>query len=333
MLNHKHNVLEICAGAGGQALGLEQAGFDLASAVEIDSDACDTLRYNRPHWTVLKNDIKNTNGKDYKGIDLFAGGVPCPPFSIAGKQLGAKDERDLFPEAIRIIGECKPKAILLENVRGFSTNKFFSYRKKIFEQLSTWDYKIAWKVINASDYGVPQLRPRFILVALKSEYASFFRWPNPIENKVTVADTIKDLMFSCGWQGGENWLKVARKVAPTLVGGSKKHGGADLGPTRAKQKWKELGIDGHGIANNPPDSNYPLNTLPRLTLEMVARIQGFPDDWEFRGLKTSKYRQIGNALPPPTAKAVGESINFALAKKYIKKKFKSQQVLFDEVCV
>ena len=110
--------VEICAGAGGQALGLEQAGFDHSALIEIDRNACNTLRYNRPNWNVVELDVKEFSAVDYRGVDLFAGGVPCPPFSIAGKQLGQNDERDLFPEALRLIEECEPKAILLENVKG-----------------------------------------------------------------------------------------------------------------------------------------------------------------------------------------------------------------------
>src|SRR5215213_9665525 len=113
-------VFEICAGAGGQAIGLEVAGFDCVAAVELDHHACETLRLNRPHWNVIEEDVRKVDGTPYRDrVDLLAGGVPCPPFSIAGKQLGSDDERDLFPEALRLVEECKPRAVMLENVRGF----------------------------------------------------------------------------------------------------------------------------------------------------------------------------------------------------------------------
>jgi DNA (cytosine-5)-methyltransferase 1 len=118
------SVLEICAGAGGQSLGLEKAGFGHELAVEIDRDAAATLRLNRPNWNVKEGDVREVNGKDYRGIDLLAGGVPCPPFSLAGKQLGADDERDLFPEALRLIAEARPSAVMLENVRGLALPNF-----------------------------------------------------------------------------------------------------------------------------------------------------------------------------------------------------------------
>jgi len=160
-----YSSLELCAGAGGQALGLEQADFDHVALVELDDMACQTLMFNRPEWNVLRRDINIFEAFNYKGIDLLAGGVPCPPFSVAGKQLGNLDERDLFPSAIRIAKECDPKAILLENVRGLLDKKFESYRNSIIEELHSMGYICHWKLINSSDFGVPQLRPRAVLVA------------------------------------------------------------------------------------------------------------------------------------------------------------------------
>lgn len=309
---NKYSVLEICAGAGGQALGLELAGFETAAAVEIDASACQTLRLNRPDWDVKELDIHEFDGKDFRGIELLAGGVPCPPFSIAGKQLGKDDERDLFPEAIRLVEEISPPAVMLENVRGFATDKFIGYREELFKKFAKLGYKVTWKVLNASDFKVPQLRPRFILVALRSKYAPYFCWPEPRKEKVTVADAIGDLMLAFGWLGGEKWLERAAGIAPTIVGGSKKHGGPDLGPTRAKRQWADLGVDGHGIANEAPSIDFPINKMPRLTNRMVARIQGFPDAWKFFGKKTASYRQIGNAFPPPVARSVATRILSAL---------------------
>lgn len=330
MSKKKFKVLEICAGAGGQALGLEKAGFDMAAAAEIDKHACKTLSINRPSWEILEIDIKKLNGKDYKGVDILAGGVPCPPFSFAGKQLGADDDRDLFPEALRLASEIQPSAIMLENVRGFASDKFIGYRTKLFQQLAKLGYRITWRVLNSADYGVPQLRPRFILVALRPQFADFFQWPEPILQRGTVAEAIGDLMLERGWTGGKTWLKKATSVAPTLVGGSKKHGGADLGPTRAKRQWAELGVDGKGIVDDPPGKDFPSDIMPRLTLRMAARIQGFPDSWIFSGGKTASYRQIGNAFPPPIAEAVGKSILAALLKRKPKNISKGQKNIFGD---
>ena len=308
-------VLEICAGAGGQSVGLEQAGFGHSLAVEIDTDAAATLRLNRPSWDVHHGDVREVSGKDYRGIDLLAGGVPCPPFSIAGKQLGADDERDLFPEALRLVKEANPSAVMLENVKGLASARFSTYRQSILDALETLGYEADWQLFYSSEFGVPQLRPRFILVAVKKRFRKKFEWPSAHGTPPTVGEVLLPLMESGNWPGASAWAKKANGIAPTVVGGSKKHGGADLGPTRAKAGWLQLGVDGKGIANEVPGPWTPLDHVPRLTNEMVARIQGFPLDWQFSGKKTSVYRQIGNAFPPPVACAIGTSIATALGVK------------------
>jgi DNA (cytosine-5)-methyltransferase 1 len=304
--------LEICAGAGGQSLGLEQAGFAHVAAVEIDPDACETLRLNRPGWNVAELDVHRFEGADFRGVDLLAGGVPCPPFSIAGKQLGADDERDLFPQALRLVEECQPTAVMLENVRGLSTARFASYREQVLDRLQDLGYQTDWQVLNASEFGVPQLRPRFILVAMKGAAYSHFEWPRPIKTPPTVGETLRDLMAAGGWPGADAWARTANGIGPTLVGGSRKHGGPDLGPTRAREAWLKLHVDGKGLADAPPSAADPIHHVPRLTLPMAAAIQGFPASWRFWGRKTAAYRQIGNAFPPPVARAVGHSIRSAV---------------------
>jgi DNA (cytosine-5)-methyltransferase 1 len=303
--------VEICAGAGGQALGLERAGFSHAALVEIDDKACATLRRNRPAWRVVEGDVREFDGAQYRGADLLAGGVPCPPFSKAGMQLGEDDERDLFPQALRLAEEIEPRAVMLENVRGLLDAAFAGYRAQIVERLRSLGYVAGWKLLRAADYGVPQLRPRVVLVAIRAPWASAFRWPEPSPHPPpTVGDTLRDLMAAEGWPGADAWAEGAQAVAPTIVGGSKKHGGPDLGPTRAKRAWAALGVDGKLIAYEPPPPDW--EGMPRLTVRMVARLQGFPDDWAFVGAKTRAYRQVGNAFPPPVAEAVAGSIAAAL---------------------
>jgi DNA (cytosine-5)-methyltransferase 1 len=310
--------LEICSGAGGQALGLELAGFAHQGLVEIEPAACATLRLNRPEWNVIEGDLRSFDGRPYKGIDLLAGGVPCPPFSRAGKQLGSIDERDLFPDAIRLVDECRPQAVMLENVRGLLDAVFDDYRNKVEKQLKKLGYVPSWRLLNASDYGVSQLRPRVVFVGIRKDVASKFTWPEPLKTEPpTVGKLLHDLMQENGWRGADSWRERANSIAPTLVGGSKKHGGPDLGPTRAKAAWATLGVDGMGLWDEAPPRDFV--GMPRLTPRMTARIQGFPDDWQFFGRKTATYRQIGNAFPSPVAAAVACSIIVALSAKRIYK--------------
>ena len=317
--------IEICAGAGGQALGLERAGFEHLALVEIENLACETLRENRPDWNVLEMDVQKFDASNYLGkVDLLAGGVPCPPFSIAGKQLGKKDERDLFPEAIRIIKQCNPNAIMLENVRGILSVKFENYRKWILNELRILGYSCDWQLLNSCDYGVSQLRPRAILIGFKNDIGKHFNWPRKnIVSPLPIGELLYEEMASSGWEKAIDWKLKAKSIGPTLVGGSKRHGGADLGPTRAKKAWAELGVNGGGLANDPPERGFVGN--PKLTLKMTALVQGFPKEWSFIGKKTPAYRQVGNAFPPPVAEAVGKSIINALKKWQKEKELELEQ--------
>jgi DNA (cytosine-5)-methyltransferase 1 len=323
-MRRQYTSIELCAGAGGQALGLEAAGFRHEALVEIDPHACQTLRRNRPYWNVIGpptpedpycGDIRYFDATPYENkVDLLAGGVPCPPFSVAGKQLGHLDERDLFPHALRIAKECKPSALLLENVRGLMDPRFNEYRERIEELVEDCGLKPRWRLLNASMFGVPQLRPRTILIGLKDDLWQYFTWPdkNPelLRTPPTVGQTLYAEMASCDWPDAAVWAQRASGIAPTLVGGSKKHGGPDLGPTRARLAWAKLGVNGNRIGDTPPGPNH--EGLPYLTVKMAALIQGFPPDWEFAGRKTPAYRQVGNAFPPPVAEAVGRAIHRAL---------------------
>jgi DNA (cytosine-5)-methyltransferase 1 len=333
--------VEICAGAGGQAVGLHAAGFRHLALIEIDKDACKTLRNNvkgNREWAgcrVIEADLKSFETRDLGlkagELDLLAGGVPCPPFSFAGRQLGADDERDLFPTMLAMVRDLRPKAVMIENVRGLlqPAHKFADYRDEIVQRLKAYGYEICyWEVLEARDYGVPQLRPRAILVAMRPEYKKHFVRTCPEAKALTVAQALKPTMRKRFKDSGDprweitykKWLNQAilGDFAPTLVGGSKKHGGADLGPTRAKAAWRKLGICGLGVANEPEamvDAERDLYSKagPKLTVSQAAIIQGFPKNWKFSGGKTAAYRQVGNAFPPPVAQAVGEQIAAALA--------------------
>ncbi|MFI7708771.1 DNA cytosine methyltransferase [Nonomuraea sp. NPDC049480] len=320
--------LEICAGGGGQALGLEQAGFEHVMLIENDSDACSTLRANRPGWKVLEADLESFDASDYPdlhGIDLLSGGVPCSPYTIAGHQLGKDDERDLLPVALKLVDQIRPKAVLIENVSTLARGRRYAETKKEAEGiLQDLRYYPLWTVLDAQDYGLAQRRRRTVLVALRSETFLHFQWPTPLGKPPSVGQVLLPSMASKGWPGAAEWAAAANDVAPTIVGGSKKHGGGDLGPDRAKTAWMKLGVNGQSIADDgegvpgpdyvlrrglPPDGR---DGLPRLEVWQVALLQGFPSDWMFVGKKTSRYRQVGNAFPPPVAAAVGRQIAAAL---------------------
>lgn len=311
-MKKKISVLELCAGAGGQALGFEKAGFEHAGLVEWDSHACKTLRHNRPKWKVFEEDLNTFDATPFIGVDVVAAGLPCPPFSKAGKQLGDQDERNLFPAALKIIKLVQPRAVIIENVRGILDAVFKDYREHLAGQLE--GYWTGWALLNASDYGVPQLRPRVNFVAIRKGFEHSFAWPTPrLKKAPTVGKSLRTLMGENGWEGADAWAEAASEIAPTLVGGSKKHGGPDLGPTRAKRAWAMLSVNGMGIANEAPAPGF--EGMPKLTVTMAAKIQGFPEEWEFMGGKTAAYRQVGNAFPPPVAFAVATEVRRCLEEK------------------
>ena len=217
------DVVEICAGAGGQAHGLHRAGFRHALAVELDAQAAATLEANSD-WRVAVGDVADPDvwePSDYEGVALLAGGVPCPPFSMAGKQLGSADERDLFAWAVEQVGIVKPRALMLENVRGLAAPRFAAYRQHVLDRLAQFGYVGDWRLLTSADFGLPQLRPRFVLVAMKPDDAAYFRWPEPIGRRLSVGEAIGDLMAANGWPHASEWAAFANDIAPTLVGGSK----------------------------------------------------------------------------------------------------------------
>ena len=303
--------LEICAGGGGAAIGLEQAGFSPVALLDNDPHSCATLRHNRPYRNVVEVDIQRFDASYWRGVDLLSGGLPCPPFSIAGKQLGREDDRDLFPAMLKIVSMVRPRAVLIENVRGILAPRFTPFRERVDAALSTAGFDTQWASFDGADFGVPQKRSRAFLVALRRDCTNPLRWPTPSPGvSPTVATAIGDLMAECGWKGAADWMEQANYLAPTIVGGSQKHGGPDLGPTRARQAWAQLGVDGLGLANPPPEPDFI--GMPRLTVRMVARLQSFPDSWDFIGSKTQTYRQVGNALPVRLAAAVGKAVRKCL---------------------
>jgi DNA (cytosine-5)-methyltransferase 1 len=313
--------LEICAGAGGLALGLEQAGFHPVMLFDEDAHACETLRGNRPAWDVRQLDLFEFVGHEHPkvlDVDLLAGGLPRPRASRP-----VSEQRDPLRAAIWLATEVRPRAVMLENTPGLVTDDDFAdVRAFVESELGANGYHCAWKVLDAQDFGVPQRRPHGVLVALRSENMARFRWPDPTGGAATVGEVLWRSMASRGWDGALEWRSRANEIAPTIVGGSKDRGGADLGPTGSKKTWARLGVNGGSIADEVPgpDFRMPLGAgsadhsgLPKLTVAQVALLQGFPPDWKIAGRKTARYRQVGHAIPPPLATAIGDRIAVALA--------------------
>lgn len=309
--------VEICAGCGAQALGLEWAGFDPVVLIDSKADACFTIGRNRPEWDTICIDLVQfplDERPDIKGADLLSGGLPrVKSMATVGRDEDT-EERRVLRAAIELVCSVKPKAVLLENVPDLAESPEFEVdREWMGAQLGEAGYRTTWKILNAADFGVPQNRRSSFLVALQEPYFPRFSWPEPDGRAApTVGQVLGPSMSSRGWPGADEWAKNANRIAPALVGGSDRRGGADLGPTGSKKAWATLGVNGNSLGDEPPGVDFPPGEMPKLTVEQAAQIQSIPEEWAFAGGKTSRYRQIGHAMPPPLAAAVGRAIAAAL---------------------
>ncbi|MGW5608867.1 DUF6339 family protein [Streptomyces sp. NPDC003753] len=309
--------VEICAGAGAQALGLERAGFDPVLLIDSKADACFTIDKNRPHWDVVCMDLTQFDPSmrpETLGVDLLSGGLPRVKSSATVARAEDMEERTVLKAAIALARAIKPRAVLLENVPDLvQSADFEADRAWIERELESVGYHLTWQVLNAAEFGVPQNRSSGFLVALQDPYFARFSWPESGGlQPPTVGQVLGPSMASRGWPGADRWIKTADRVAPALVGGSERRGGADLGPTGSKKAWAALGVNGNSLGDEPPDATFPADGVPKLTVEQAAVIQAFPEDWRFAGGKTSRYRQIGHAMPPPLATALGRALAAAL---------------------
>lgn len=317
--NPKPTVVELCAGAGGMALGFERAGFDHVALVEFDPHAAATLRKNRPEWNVVRDDLKAIDFSVYRqlGIDLVAGGLPCQPYSIEGKGLGKEDPRDLFPDAVRIVNEIRPRGFVFENVEGLLHGKHSDHVADILRGFRKAGYRTEIHRIQASDYGVAQSRRRVLVIGLQDDLADAFRMPPAFPGRrANVGDTLLDLMAANGWVGAREWARQRREhVVLDRNGEIVAHGAqaATVVTSRGKRRRNEqevqmaIGFDATGLPDRAPTQEEASREgfLPSLTLRMRARLQDFPDHWEFSGGKQSVAGQIGNAVPSKLAQAVG----------------------------
>lgn len=332
---NRRTCIELFAGAGGLALGLEQAGFDEVALVEIDKVACQTLRLNRPHWNIIEDDIVEISKKDLlkqfklkEGeLDLISGGYPCQAFSYAGKKLGLDDVRGtMFYYYAEFIKQLKPKMFLAENVKGLTTHDKGNTIKTMINVFQDLGYKVEWKVLNALDYGVAEKRQRVVIIGIRNDLVDKvkFEYPVPFEYKPVLRDVLQNVPDSVGAKYPESKKKVFDLVPP---GGYWK----DLPDDIAKEYMKScyyMGGGRTGIARRiswdepcltltcspmmkQTDRCHPDESRPFTTRE-YARIQSFPDDWQFAGKMNDIYKQIGNAVPVNLAKCVGIQIVEAL---------------------
>ncbi len=328
--------IELFAGAGGLALGFEQAGIEAILLNEWDKDACQTLRNNRPEWSVKEEDVAHLDFKKYhKKVDILSGGFPCQAFSYAGKKMGFEDIRGtLFFEFARAVQEIKPKIFVGENVRGLMRHdggRTLNTMKCILEDMG---YSlIEPRVLNASYYNVPQKRERLFLIGIRSDIyhhteASFsFLWPEPTENPLPLKEALKGgklypfpVPESLGQKypkkkeevlklvpPGGYWRDLPQDIQMAYMKKSFYMGGGKTGIAR-RLSWDEPSLTlTCSPAQNQTERCHPEETRP-LTIREYARIQTFPDDWKFSGTITSQYKQIGNAVPVNLAFAVAKSV-------------------------
>ena len=319
--------IELFAGGGGLALGLEKAKIRTLAYVEIDKFCCETLKHNRPSWNVINDDISNVDFKKYKGkADIITGGFPCQAFSFAGKKLGFEDTRGtLFYEFARCVKETKPLAFMAENVRGLISHDNGRTLTTILEVLTSLGYKVEYKLLHAVEYGVPQKRERIVIVGTKK--GVFFEFPAKAAKVKKLKDALKNVPISEGQSystskkavldlvpPGGCWRNLPIEIQKSYMGKSFTSGGGRTGMAR-RISWDEPCLT---LTCSPSQKQtercHPDETRP-FTVREYARIQTFTDDWEFCGGIGEKYKQIGNAVPVYLAEQLGEQLYKAI-KQY-----------------
>lgn len=328
MQNEKVKNIELFAGAGGLSLGLEKAGFDVVELVEFDHNACETLKKNRPRWNIIEDDIHNVDFKQYKGkIDVVTGGAPCQAFSYAGKRKGFGDVRGtLFEEYARCVSQVQPKMFLFENVKGLLSHDDGRTFKTIFATLEELGYVLTFEVLNACYFGVGQKRERLILIGIRNDLANKirFKFPKAEKRATTLREALKDVpkskftpysqkkkeVLKLVPEGG-CWVDLPEDIAKEYMGKSYYSGGGRRGMAR-RIAWDEPCLT---LTTSPSQKQtercHPEETRP-FTVREYARIQSFPDNWEFVGSLSNQYKQIGNAVPVELARRIGIAIVEAL---------------------
>ncbi|MGW1540474.1 DNA cytosine methyltransferase [Streptomyces sp. NPDC002309] len=315
--------VDVCSGAGGLALGLERAGFEPRLLLDDDELAVTTLRTNRPSWHVLNTDLLDFDPAEHPeslDVDLLSAGLPRVRSSATVGRADSGAEERLLRATVYLVHAIRPRAVLIENVPGLAhSDSYQQFRDFARAELAHLGYEFSWFVVNAVDYGVPQNRKQGVLVAIERQWAEAFRPPAPTVTKpTTVGAVLGPTMAARGWPDAARWVAQADRPAPTLVGGSKNRGGADLGPTGAKRTWATMGVNGHTVGDQVPDADLVWDpvlgreNMVKITVEQAALLQGFPETWEIAGRKTARYRQVGHATPPPVGEVLGRAVAAAL---------------------
>ncbi|MGV9985799.1 DNA cytosine methyltransferase [Streptomyces olivaceus] len=315
--------VDVCSGAGGLALGLEDAGISPALLLDNKRQACETLLANRPNWNVVCEDLIDFLPEKFPealDVDLLSAGLPRVKASAAVRRTDSDQELRLLTATIYLVHSIQPRALLLENVPALAESPAYSgIRDFVRAELAHLGYEFCWFVLNAADFGVPQERKVGILVAIKKQWFHAFSPPAPtVTEHIPVGRALRRSMAARGWPEADVWAAQALAVAPTLVGGSDNRGGADLGPTGTKRAWARMGVNAGALADEVPGPEYqwqPSGEAGRqlkITVDQAALLQSFPPEWRITGRKTAKYRQIGHSTPPPVGKALGAAITAAL---------------------
>ncbi len=318
--------IELFAGAGGIALGLEQAGISTLEYVEFDKACCETLRANRPEWNVICDDIHNVSFKKYKDkVDIVTGGFPCQAFSYAGKKMGFDDTRGtLFHEFARCVKEVRPKMFLAENVRGLASHDNGRTLSVIIGVLEELGYTVQKQILNAAYFGVGQKRERIVIIGVKKGLPITFTYPKAEAKMTTLREALKDCPASIGEQYSEKkrkvlalvppggcWVDLPEEIAKEYMGKSYYSGGGRRGMAR-RISWDEPSLT---LTCSPSQKQtercHPEETRP-FTVREYARIQSFPDNWAFSGGITDQYKQIGNAVPVELARRIGVQLKEAI---------------------
>lgn len=328
MFNRKITNIELFAGAGGLALGFEQAGIEGLAFVEIDHCACNTLQHNRPGWNVIEEDIHKIDFRGYRNrVDVVSGGAPCQAFSYAGKKLGFGDTRGtLFAEFARCVKEVQPKMFVFENVRGLLSHDKGRTYKTIEHEFEGLGYSVQYQILNACYYGVGQKRERMIVIGIRNDLKDTLLFTYPTADKEWT--TLKKALSFCPKSEGQAfseakrkvmelvppggcWVDLPEDVAKAYMGKSYYSGGGRRGMAR-RIAWDEPCLT---LTTSPSQKQtercHPEETRP-FTVREYARIQSFPDYWEFTGTISDQYKQIGNAVPVEMARRIGVQVRNAI---------------------